>query len=260
MGLSLAKGLLSGHADRVVYFFDPATVISPSDSSSLGSQLQQLSSNKEVALKQPDLLILATKPQYIAEVCRELHSSLDVKRTLVMSLAAGVPTQTMEASLPSNTRLVRCMPNIPCTVQRMAAGACAGKNSTKDDLDFVVRLFSGMGTCLPVGNEDLMHAVTGVSGSGPAYIFMLIEALADGGVKNGLPRATALELAMHTVRGAAEMCIQTKLHPGVLKDQVCSPGGTTMAAVATLEDKGLRTAMIEAVTSATNRSRELAKL
>jgi pyrroline-5-carboxylate reductase len=112
----------------------------------------------------------------------------------------------------------------------------------------------------PVPNEDLLHAVTGVSGSGPAYIFLVIEALADGGVKNGLPRQTALELASHMVRGAAEMVIKNKQHPGVLKDMVCSPGGTTIAGVSKLEECGLRTAMIQGVSATVARSKELAKL
>ena len=152
------------------------------------------------------------------------------------------------------------MPNLPVTVHAMAAGVCGGSSASKDDVDMVSKLLSSLGTCVPLGTEDLLNAVTGLSGSGPAYIFMIIEALADGGVRNGLPRATALELAMHTVKGAAELCIQTKTHPAVLKDQVCSPGGTTIAAVAVLEATGLRSALIEGVTAATNRSRELSKL
>jgi pyrroline-5-carboxylate reductase len=255
MASSLAKGLLTNYPNRKVYAFDPYP---PPNAGS--KQVEMLKSNSAIAQKVPKVLFLGTKPQYIVDVCKQLKESLDVEKTIVVSLAAGMPLATMEAALPAGTKLVRCMPNIPCTVQAMASGVCGGKNATKEDVDYICKLLSALGTCLSLPSEELMHAVTGVSGSGPAYIFMIIEALADGGVRNGLPRATALELAMHTVKGAAEMFIQTKTHPAVLKDQVCSPGGTTIAAVDMLEKKGVRSAMIDAVTAASNRSRELSKL
>jgi len=256
MSSSLAKGILARDPKRKVYAHDPY----PPPNSSLPANVEMLPTNQAVTHRLPKVLFLGTKPQYIVPVCHEIKDALDVERTIVVSLAAGMSLATMEAALPKGTRLVRCMPNIPCTVQAMAAGVCGGKAASKEDVELVSRLLSTIGTCVTLPNEDLMHAVTGVSGSGPAYIFMVIEALADGGVKNGLPRATALELAMHTVKGAAEMCIQTKTHPAVLKDQVCSPGGTTIAAVSALETKGMRSAMIDAVSAAANRSRELSKL
>jgi len=255
MGSALAKGLLKGHPHREVYVFDPMVPKLDKD-----LKVTLLQSNKEVVTKHPDVLILATKPQYIIPVCQEIESILRIEKTLIVSVAAGISIDKMEAALPKGARVIRCMPNIPCIVQAMAAGVYGGSSAHKEDVDMITKLFSPLGTCLSLANEDLLNAVTGLSGSGPAYIFMIIEALADGGVKNGLPRATALELAMHTVKGAAEMCIQTKTHPAVLKDQVCSPGGTTIAAVASLEANGLRSALIEGVTAATIRSRELSML
>lgn len=152
------------------------------------------------------------------------------------------------------------MPNTPCQVGQMAAGLCRGEKATKADVDTVLELLKPTGTCVEVANEELIHAVTGLSGSGPAYVFMIIEAMADGGVKSGLPRNVAMELATQTVLGSAMMVAKTKKHPGELKDQVCSPGGTTIAGVSVLEAKAVRGALIECVYAATQRSKELSKV
>jgi pyrroline-5-carboxylate reductase len=252
MGSSLCEGFAPQGFS--IFAFDPAIVVG------IKGKVSFLKSNKEVIEKNPDILILAIKPQYLTQVCNEIKAYLSPQKTLVVSICAGVPISKIESLLPINARVIRTMPNICCSVQKMASAACRGKYATIEDEKTIVTLFSLVGTCVSIANEELMHAVTGVSGSGPAYIFMIIEAMADGGVRNGLPRAVALELACHTVLGAAEMVIQTKQHPGVLKDQVCSPGGTTIAAVSSLEKNGLRSTIIEAVSSATLQSKELAKL
>ncbi|KAH9252038.1 pyrroline-5-carboxylate reductase [Batrachochytrium salamandrivorans] len=257
MSSSLAQGLLAKDSSFQILAFDP--VLSKEEQAK-HQNVRFVASNKDLALAVPDLLFLGVKPQYLASVCQEIKSALNVEKTLVVSIAAGVTAATLESYLAPKTRVVRTMPNICCTVGRMASGACVGKSATGGDLDLVVKVLNLVGLCTPVANEDLLHAVTGVSGSGPAYIFLVIEALADGGVKNGLPRATALELASHMVRGAAEMVITNKQHPGVLKDQVCSPGGTTIAGVAKLEECGLRSALIQAVTATVERSKELSKI
>jgi pyrroline-5-carboxylate reductase len=209
-----------------------------------------------------DIIFLCTKPQYIVSVCTELRSAnLNVKKTLIVSIAAGVSCATIESALPPSSRVIRVMPNTPCVVSRMAAGLCCGLHATQQDANQVLSLMNPLGCIVQVANEDQMHAVTGLSGSGPAYIFITIEALADGGVRAGLPRDIALKLAIHTVRGAAEMCfVNGNTHPAVLKDQVASPGGTTIAAIAALEKNGVRNAFIEAVTAGSARSRELSKL
>lgn len=175
---------------------------------------------------------------------------------LLISIAAGVECSqfTLEGK-----RTIRVMPNTPCLVNSMAAAYCAGKYATPEDMEFVGTVLNAVGTAVAC-EEKLMNAVTGLSGSGPAYIFMLIEALADGGVRQGLPRATAIKLAAQTVKGAAEMVLKTGTHPGVLKDQVCSPGGTTIAGVHALEDNGFRAAAIGAVAAATKRAHELSNM
>lgn len=151
------------------------------------------------------------------------------------------------------------MPNTPCLVGEMAAGFAAGSRAEPEDMNLVGMLLNTLGTAMPC-EEKLLNAVTGLSGSGPAYIFVLIEALADGGVRQGIPRATALSLAAQTVKGAAQMVLETGKHPGILKDQVCSPGGTTIAGVEALENGGFRAATIAAVSAATKRADELSRM
>jgi pyrroline-5-carboxylate reductase len=177
-------------------------------------------------------------------------------RKLVISIAAGVPIAAIERKLGAGARIVRAMPNTPALV---GAGACAlspGEHATEEDLELASALFQAVGTATVV-EENLLDAVTGLSGSGPAYVFLVIEALSDAGVKVGLPRYTALKLASQTVLGAAKLLIETGAHPGQLKDQVTSPGGTAIAGLHTLEAGGLRTTLINAVEAATRRAKEL---
>merc|ERR1712146_291339 len=169
----------------------------------------------------------------------------------------GVNLQSMESIIP-NAPFVRVMPNTPCLVGEGAAAFSPGSKATPTNKKCVENIFSSVGIIREVP-EGLLDAVTGVSGSGPAYIFMLIEALSDGGVRNGLPRDVAIQLAAQTVKGAAEMVLKTGQHPGALKDQVTSPGGTTIAAVESLEQNGFRYAAISAVNAAANKSKDLSK-
>jgi len=250
MAQALIAGLRDQHA--VINVFDPSPD-SCAAASKLGAKV--LKSNAEVA-RASKIVFIATKPQYVSAVLREIKSSI-APDTIIVSIAAGISTAAMEAELEKGAKVVRCMPNTPALVKSMAAGYVGGKNATASDLNAVGALLSSLGSSVQVANEDLMHAVTGLSGSGPAYVFMFIEALADGGVKAGLPRDAALLLAASTVRGAADMLMQSGKHPGVLKDSVCSPGGTTIEAVAALEEGGLRSAVIKAVVAAADRSRVL---
>jgi pyrroline-5-carboxylate reductase len=188
-------------------------------------------SNMEVFERSKDAIILAVKPNNIPDVCADL-SSVD-SSALVISIAAGVTLESLETSLPGR-RVVRVMPNTPCLIGEGAAGYALGSLANDNDRDIVQTIFGSVGYASEL-SEILLNAVTGLSGSGPAYVFQFIEALSDGGVRAGLPRAVATQLAAQTVKGAAEMLIQTGKHPGELKDGVTSAGGTTIAGVEALE-------------------------
>jgi pyrroline-5-carboxylate reductase len=178
------------------------------------------------------------------------------KSVLVISIAAGITLSALEATASEQFRLIRAMPNTPALIGKGAAGYCLGSNATGDDAKTARCLLEAVGLAVEVP-ERLMDAVTGLSGSGPAYVYLMIEALADGGVCAGLPRADALRLATQTVIGAACMVQETGEHPAILKDMVTSPGGTTIAGLAALERHGVRSALIEAVGAASRRATEL---
>jgi pyrroline-5-carboxylate reductase len=218
--------------------------------------VRTLSDNAK-AVAQVDLIILAVKPQDIAPTIQEIAPVVDDQQ-LVISIAAGVPTAKIEASFAKAVRVVRVMPNTPALVLAGAAGLCAGSHARAEDLEMARTLFDVLGKTVVV-SEYLMDAVTGLSGSGPAYIFVLIEALADGGVKMGLSREASLTLAAQTVYGSAKLLLETGLHPGELKDRVTSPAGTTIAGLHALEERAFRGAIIDAVERATLRSRELGR-
>ncbi len=205
-----------------------------------------------------DLVFLSVKPQIIDRVCREVAPRLR-KDALVVSVAAGTPAAAIEALLPPGTRVVRTMPNTPALVGAGATAIAAGSAATDDDVELVRRLFEAVGLAI-VLDEAQLDAVTGLSGSGPAYVFLMIEALSDAGVKMGLSRYNAQALAAQTVLGSAKLLIETGEHPGRLKDMVTSPGGTAIVGLHTLEAGGLRTTLMDAVEAATARSRELGAL
>jgi len=202
-----------------------------------------------------DVLVLAVKPQYVPEVLAELRPALE-PRHLVVSIAAGVTLTQLTAGLGDGVRVARVMPNTPCLVGASASGYATRADGP--DADVVGKLFGAVGTAVRV-SESQLDAVTGLSGSGPAYVYVMIEALADGGVKAGLPRDVALALAAQTVFGAAKMVLKTGRHPGALKDAVASPGGTTIAGLHALERGGVRAALMDAVEAATRRATELGK-
>jgi len=203
-----------------------------------------------------DIVIYAVKPQIFAEVLRGTAEKLTMEK-LVISIAAGVPLAAIESCLDKDLRLIRVMPNIPASVKMGASGIAAGSHVLKGDVEMASVIFDSVGVSVFLGENYLMDAVTGLSGSGPAYIFLIIDALADAGVKMGLSRQDALFLSTQTVAGAARMLQETGEHPGRLKDMVTSPGGTAIAGLHTLEEGGIRTSLINAVESATRRSQEL---
>ena len=211
-------------------------------------------SNAEVVQKS-EIVVLSVKPQILPKVLDEIAPHLKPS-ALVISIAAGVPVSAIEARLPEGTRVVRTMPNTPALVGAGATAIAAGQHAKDDDVEATRRIFDAVGMTV-VLDESQLDAVTGLSGSGPAYVFLIIEALSDAGVKMGLSRYNAQALAAQTVLGSAKLLIETNEHPGRLKDMVTSPGGTAIAGLHTLEAGGLRTTLINAVEAATNRSREL---
>lgn len=200
-------------------------------------------------------VLLAVKPHILRAIAPEIAKMISDKQ-LVVSIAAGVSLAELKEILGAK-RIIRVMPNTPCQIGVGASTISAGSDADEQDLQTVVNLMKSVGIVEVVPNDDLMHAATSLAGSGPAYIYAIIEALSDGGVLKGLPRDVATRLAAQTVRGAAEMVLQTNQHPGALKDQVTSPGGTTIAGLRELEAAGLRSALIEAVAAGTERSEEL---
>lgn len=207
------------------------------------------------AARWADVVVLATKPLALGPVLAGIAGDIRPD-ALVVSIAAGVPIAVLEAKLPEGTRCVRTMPNTPATVGAGATAIASGTHASNEDMDLVEKIFRSVGTTVRV-DESLLDAVTGLSGSGPAYVFLIAEALADGGVRAGLPRDVATQLAQHTLLGAAKILIETGEHPGHLKDMVASPGGTTIAGLSALERGAVRGALIDAVERATERSREL---
>jgi pyrroline-5-carboxylate reductase len=208
-------------------------------------------------VREADVVILAVKPQIMATVLAEVAPAVTARHLLV-SIAAGVSTATIRAALGKDARIIRVMPNTPALVLQGATAIARGQGLTAEDLGVAEEIFGAVGRVV-VLDESLMDAVTGLSGSGPGYVALVVEALADGGVKMGLDRATAMTLATQTVLGAAQLLAETGMHPGALKDMVSSPGGTTIAGVSALEEGGLRHTLIRAVERATLRSRELGR-
>lgn len=214
----------------------------------------RVGSNNHEAVSWADIVLLAVKPQVLDAVVTDLGRSLSGR--LIVSVAAGISIDDMAGRLPAGARIVRVMPNAPAMVREGMSAIAFGATVTEADKDVVRMIFESVGRVAVVA-EVLMDAVTGLSGSGPAYIFMAIEALADGGVKMGLPRAVAELLAAQTAVGAARTVLETGEHPGRLKDFVASPGGTTIAGLYQLEQGGLRASLMAAVRAATERAKEL---
>lgn len=252
MASALIRGIIGGglrpHQLR-------ATDLDPEKVRALASDVGILPSESGEALAaSSDIVVLATKPEALATVLPPLRPHAAGR--LWLSIAAGVTTETLE-DLLGGARVIRAMPNTPALVGVGATGLCPGAAATAADVALAERLLSAVGITVVV-KESQMDALTGLSGSGPAFLMLVIEAMADAGVHAGLPRQVAQKLAAQTVRGAGALALETGRHPAELKDQVTSPGGTTIAGVRALERGELRSTIIEAVLAATARSRELA--
>ncbi|MBW2387932.1 MAG: pyrroline-5-carboxylate reductase [Deltaproteobacteria bacterium] len=213
--------------------------------------------NNDELVASCDVLVVCVKPNVVGAVLSALDGSPGLDQKLWISLAAGIGLGTYGRGLPDGTRVVRSMPNTPALVGEGATALCPNAHASAADLEIAEALFSAVGTTWITYVEDQMDAVTGLSGSGPAYVFLILEALGDAGVREGLPRDAAYRLALQTVLGAAKLAIESGEHPGVLKDRVTSPGGTTIAGLEKLEAAGVRAAIYDAVAAATARSKEL---
>ncbi len=255
MATALANGLVNSDftsADYIIAFDVSSSAATAFCDSAPGMQSVESSA---ALLEQAEVIILAVKPHFLAEVMSEIQPHLRPEH-LVVSIAAGVSLTTMQLAMGADARIVRVMPNTPALVGAGAAGYALGEFATEDDSLFVEKLLSTVGIAFEVP-EPLIDSVTGLSGSGPAYVYQIIEAFSDGGVKMGLPRDVATNLAAQTLLGAARMVLETDEHPGALKDAVTSPGGTTIAGLQVLERGALRGTLIDAIEAATLRAREL---
>jgi pyrroline-5-carboxylate reductase len=256
MAEALAGGLLASGVDAgALRLSDP----DPARRKHVEQKLGLATSDDNATLvAESDLVVLAVKPQILPVVLAGLATVEDRTRPLWVSIAAGVRIAKLEAALGAGARVVRAMPNTPALVQGGATAIVGNDAATPDDLARATSLFASVGTCWKAPREALLDAVTGLSGSGPAYVFVFLEALGDAGVRMGLPRDAADQLALQTVLGASKLAIEDGRPPAALKDQVTSPGGTTIAGLERLEAAGFRAAVHDAVAAATRRSEELA--
>ena len=258
MGEALAAGVLAAGVPRSnVRAADPDPARRKQLEQSLGIEA---SADNASVVAASDLVVLAVKPGLVGPALAALGGAAAsaLSRPLWVSIAAGVPLATLRAALPAGARVVRAMPNTPALVRSGATAFVAGDGCSAQDRALARALFEGVGMAWEAPAEALLDAVTGLSGSGPAYVFVFLEALSDAGVRMGLPRDAASALAVQTVLGSARLAQETGRHPAALKDQVTSPGGTTIAGLERLEACGFRAAVHEAVAAATRRSKELA--
>ncbi len=253
MGTTLLQGMINSGLYQPKEIVACDLYLEDIDSNDEYFGIQTMKDNIE-AVKLADTVILAVKPQVIPKVASKIAEYTANK--LIISIAAGLTLENLSKQLADSARIVRTMPNMPALVGEGAAAFTSGSDITADDRKIVKDILQSVGEVVEV-EEKLMDAVTGLCGSGPAYIYMIIEAMADGGVLMGLPRYMAQKLAAQTVLGSAKMVMETGKHPGELKDAVASPGGTTIRAIEKLEEKGLRSSLIEAVKASAEKSREL---
>ncbi len=256
MGEALIRGMLTKNvvqANQIIAYDVAAErleYIRKTYSVEIGSDLGDMAGRSQT-------IVLAVKPQSVSEALAAIRSSMTPDKLLI-SICAGVTIGTLEGGLPEGSRVIRVMPNTPALIGRGAAALCKGSHATEQDLKTAREIFDAVGISVTV-EEKMMDAVTGLSGSGPAYVFLFIEALSDGGVNMGLARDVSTKLAIQTVLGSAHMVTELQKHPAVLKEMVTSPGGTTIAGLHAMENGRLRGVVMDAIRDATLRSHELGK-
>lgn len=252
MATAMIKGILKNGAARPDQVM--ATAKSLSTREKISGELGIVpGENNGQAASFGDILFLAVKPQYYEEVIREIRDEVR-EETVVVSIAPGKSLEWLEERFGRPVKLVRAMPNTPAMLGEGMTGLCPNAQVTQEEMERVSAVCGSFGQARQVP-ENLMDVVTSVSGSSPAYVFLFIEAMADGAVADGMPREAAYQFAAQAVLGSAKMVLETGMHPGALKDMVCSPGGTTIEAVRVLEEKGLRSAVIEAMKACVKKSR-----
>jgi pyrroline-5-carboxylate reductase len=254
MATALARGWISAGLATVEQVLASDPLPAAREAFGSGLALRTTADNRDV-VRHSDLLILAVKPQTMPALLNEIRPVVTSSQ-LVVSIAAGITLGQIADGLGPERRLIRVMPNTPCLIGASASAYTPGDGVHADDLAKMDRLLNAVGRAFRVP-EPLLDAVTGLSGSGPAFVYLMIEALSDGGVRVGLPREVATALAAQTLLGSARMVLETGMHPGALKDMVASPGGTTIAGLHALERAGVRGALMDAVEAATQRAREL---
>jgi pyrroline-5-carboxylate reductase len=260
MAQALATGLLAGGvAPERMLAADPVPARREALAATLGVRT---TADNAVVLESSDIVVLAVKPGIVAPVLEELAASTrsDCTRPLWISIAAGIPLSALEAPLGEAARVVRAMPNTPALVGAGATALASNAATTAEDRALARQLFESVGSVWEAPAEPLLDAVTGLSGSGPAFVLVFLEALGEAGVKVGLPREAASKLALQTLLGTARLALESGEEPAALREQVTSPGGTTLAGLERLEAAGLRAAVHAAVEAATRRSRELGKV
>lgn len=253
----MAEALIGGLIAKGVFVKDEIVACAPSESTrqrvSGNHGIRMYGTAKEVC-RESEIVVLAVKPKQVPEVFEE---GLDLDGKMLVSIVAGLTLGKMAGYAP-NAKNVRVMPNHCCMVLEGAMGYCCGPSVTDDDREMVASILGAVGLAAEVG-EEYMDAITGIAGSSPAFLYMVIDAMADAGVLNGLSRADSIRLAAQSMLGASKMVLETGKHPDVLRDEVCSPGGTTIVGVRAAEDMGLRSAMIAAIDSTIERSREMSR-
>ncbi|MAJ60231.1 MAG: pyrroline-5-carboxylate reductase [bacterium TMED88] len=255
MARALCGGLVAGGVPKAhLRGSDPNPSQRENFADSLGIET---TGDNEVLVASSDIVVLCTKPGLVAEAIGALPETLRTEPRLWISIAAGIRLSALEQSLGTPSRIIRVMPNTPALVGQGASVFCPNASANESDRAAAESLLAWVGTTWEAPNEEMLDAVTGLSGSGPAYVFLFLEALAEAGQKQGLPREAADALAFQTVLGAARLAIESELSPAELRAQVSSPGGTTVAGLAELDRAGFRDAVDRAVTAATHRSREL---
>ena len=257
---NMAQAMISGIIDSGLYKPDEI-IASRRDEEKLSEIKDRFGINTTVdnqtVARTSDILILAVKPYQYETVIHEIKNEIS-DETLIISIAAGQTIDSISDMFGREVRVIRTMPNTPALVGEGATGMCFAENIGSEDADKAKKIFESFGV-VTVVDESLMDVIVGVSGSSPAYIYMIIEAMADAAVSEGLPRDEAYRLAAQSVMGTAKMVLETKEHPGVLKDRVCSPGGTTMAGVRLLEERGLRGTIMEGICAGIYKSMELSE-